>query len=207
MFRRRQRNAPRAGQPSIGFAEGLRDLDAYEGTFLTLGHLDDRPRGGYYFQLFLTPDRSRLVACFGVGPVPRRKTEGSPEDLLDRHRSWEQEPETTSTVDREYLLALLSPLYPAEIPLSAVAALEAGAPCQIETPVETVRMRSSFVRWESLSRKAGREWVTHAHGIRELEAYEDLFGAFGHIDDRPRGGYYFQLFLAGISPGSSRHSA
>lgn len=65
VFRRRQRNALRAGQPSIGFAEGLRDLGAYEGVFLALGYVDDRPQGGYYFQLFLTPDLSRLITGFG----------------------------------------------------------------------------------------------------------------------------------------------
>ncbi|QRP44312.1 hypothetical protein [Amycolatopsis sp. FDAARGOS 1241] len=76
VFRRRQRSALRAGQPSIGFDQGLRDLDAYEGAHLVLGHVDDRPRGGYYFQLFLTPDLSRLVACFGVKPSSRVRPVG-----------------------------------------------------------------------------------------------------------------------------------
>ncbi|MEV8612798.1 hypothetical protein AB0383_33540 [Amycolatopsis sp. NPDC051373] len=110
VFRRRQRNAFRAGRPSIGFAEGLRDLGAYEGVFLALGYVDDRPQGGYYFQLFLTPDRSRLVTCWGVKPSAR-----AAEQVLDRHRPRGRGLERRSTADRDRLLAMLAPLCPAEI--------------------------------------------------------------------------------------------
>ncbi|MFI5609204.1 hypothetical protein [Amycolatopsis sp. NPDC051903] len=46
VFRRRRRNGLRAGRPSIGFAEGARELDAYHGSLGALGHVNDRPRGG-----------------------------------------------------------------------------------------------------------------------------------------------------------------
>lgn len=66
IFARRERTTRRAGQGSIGFADGVRELREHEGEELVLAHIDDRPRGGYYLQVFLTPDLSRIVACFGV---------------------------------------------------------------------------------------------------------------------------------------------
>ena len=47
-------------------SEAVEALRAYEGTEVAIGYVGDRPRGGFYFQIFLTPDLARLVACLGV---------------------------------------------------------------------------------------------------------------------------------------------
>ena len=54
------------GHPSIGFTQALDDLDGHDGARLVLGFVDDRPRDGYYFLLFLSADRAELVACLGI---------------------------------------------------------------------------------------------------------------------------------------------
>ncbi|MEV4144028.1 hypothetical protein AB0J40_10195 [Amycolatopsis sp. NPDC049691] len=33
---------------------------------LARAQIDDRPRGGYWFEVFLTPGFDRVIACFGV---------------------------------------------------------------------------------------------------------------------------------------------
>ena len=76
LFGRRERTARRAGQPSVGFAESVHELGAYEGSHFVTGYIDDRPRGGYFFQLFLTPDQSSIVTCFGIRPSKKGRTEG-----------------------------------------------------------------------------------------------------------------------------------
>ncbi|UOX85287.1 hypothetical protein MUY14_26220 [Amycolatopsis sp. FBCC-B4732] len=73
LFARRERNSRNAGQPSIGFAEGVRALEAYDGPHCVIAYINDQPRGGYFFQLFLTPDVSGVITCFGVKPVPRKE--------------------------------------------------------------------------------------------------------------------------------------
>lgn len=69
IFGRRQRAAQRSGQPSIGFQRALNELRLFEGGELALGFIDDRRRGGYYFQLFLAPSMRSVVACFGIKPT------------------------------------------------------------------------------------------------------------------------------------------
>ncbi|WP_103353686.1 hypothetical protein [Amycolatopsis sp. CA-128772] len=66
-FRRRERHTHRTGQASAGFADAVADLEACPERELCLVFVDDRPAGGYWFSVFLTPDLSRVVACFGVG--------------------------------------------------------------------------------------------------------------------------------------------
>jgi len=66
IYERRERGTRRSGQASLGFPEALDSLRAYEGTELSIGFIDDRRRGGYYFQLFLNLELSSVVACFGV---------------------------------------------------------------------------------------------------------------------------------------------
>ncbi len=66
IYERRERGTRRSGQPSFGFAEALDALRAYDGAELAIGFIDDRRRGGYYFQLFLDPELGSVVACFGV---------------------------------------------------------------------------------------------------------------------------------------------
>ena len=74
VFGRRYRTVRRVGQPSVGFAEAVEALDDYEGTELAMGYVDDRPQGGYYYQLFLTPDLAQVVACLGVEKFSRRQS-------------------------------------------------------------------------------------------------------------------------------------
>ncbi|MFI1885613.1 hypothetical protein [Streptomyces jumonjinensis] len=66
IYERRERGTRRSGQPSLGFAEALNVLRSYDGTELAIGFVDDRRRGGYYFQLFLDSKCSSIVACFGI---------------------------------------------------------------------------------------------------------------------------------------------
>ena len=66
IYGRRYRTTRRVGQPSVGFSEAVEALRAYEGTEVAIGYVGDRPRGGFYFQIFLTPDLARVVACLGV---------------------------------------------------------------------------------------------------------------------------------------------
>ncbi|MGW5741484.1 hypothetical protein [Amycolatopsis sp. NPDC003861] len=101
----------------------------------------------------------------------------------------------TSDSDRERLGELLSGLAPAEIPLLALDALAAGANCEIEGPVGVLRMKSLFARRERNSRNAGQHSVGFVDGVRALKAYSGTHCVIAHIDDRPRGGYFFQLFL------------
>lgn len=68
IYSRRERHAHRAGQPSIGFTQAVASLREYGKGEVVIGSIDDRPRGGYYFQLFLSQDLSRIVACLGVKP-------------------------------------------------------------------------------------------------------------------------------------------
>jgi hypothetical protein len=65
-YRRRSRHVERTGQPSIGFPEAVERLAASTADRLAIGYVDDRPRGGYYFQVFLDPTGPTLVACLGV---------------------------------------------------------------------------------------------------------------------------------------------
>lgn len=69
IYGRRRRTVERAGQPSLGFDEALEGLAACEEATVAIGYVDDRVRGGWYFQMFLTADRARLVACLAVKPL------------------------------------------------------------------------------------------------------------------------------------------
>lgn len=73
IYERRERSTRRSGQPSIGFNEALVELRGYEGAELAIGFIDDRHRGGYYFQIFLNPGLTAIVACFGVKSTQGRQ--------------------------------------------------------------------------------------------------------------------------------------
>ena len=62
-----------ASSDSRSFADSVRALEAYEGLHCVIAYIDDRPRGGYFFQLFLTRDLSEMITCFGVKLVPEKK--------------------------------------------------------------------------------------------------------------------------------------
>lgn len=66
IYKRRERHTREAGIPTMGFAEAVKTLDALENEPLQIAGVrqTDPP---YYFQLFLTADRSAMVACIGVG--------------------------------------------------------------------------------------------------------------------------------------------
>lgn len=66
IYGRRERLTRRLSQPTLGFTEALDSLHAYDGAELAIGFIDDRPRGGYYFQLFLDLECSAVIACLGV---------------------------------------------------------------------------------------------------------------------------------------------
>lgn len=66
LYGRRENASRRAGQGSVDFEAALRALGAYPGEVLARAQIDDRSRGGYFFEVFLTPDFGRVIACFGV---------------------------------------------------------------------------------------------------------------------------------------------
>ncbi|SDI62839.1 hypothetical protein [Nonomuraea jiangxiensis] len=51
--------------PSLGFDEAVTQLDTCELQHLILGMVKST-EPAYHFQLFLSPDASRVVACLGV---------------------------------------------------------------------------------------------------------------------------------------------
>ncbi len=53
-------------QPTLGVSEALAALRSCDVAAVSIGFVDDRPNGGYYFLLFLKTDLSTVVACFGV---------------------------------------------------------------------------------------------------------------------------------------------
>ena len=71
LFTRRERHGRRGGQGSVGFETALRALGAYPDASLAWATIDARPRDGYLFELFLTPDLARVIACFGVARPSR----------------------------------------------------------------------------------------------------------------------------------------
>ena len=85
IYRRRHRTTRRVGQPSLGFADAVGALEAYDGAKISLGFIDDWPRDGYYFQLFLAPGLGQVVACLAVKQLPRASadnaTDGPWEDV------------------------------------------------------------------------------------------------------------------------------
>jgi hypothetical protein len=68
IYKRRRRHAERSGQSSIGFPEALEALENFKGRKISIGYVDDRPSGGFYFQIFVDLVSSDLVACLGVKP-------------------------------------------------------------------------------------------------------------------------------------------
>ncbi|MEV0309329.1 hypothetical protein [Nonomuraea fuscirosea] len=69
--RRRARLTRRMDIPSVGFDEAVTQLGACGFQRLILGIVRST-ESGYRFQLFLSPDASRVVACLGVSPQRQR---------------------------------------------------------------------------------------------------------------------------------------
>lgn len=68
IYSRRMRTMNRTGQPSVGVAEAVTDLKTCAETELLIGYVDERPEGGYYFQIFLASSCKKVISCLGVRP-------------------------------------------------------------------------------------------------------------------------------------------
>ncbi|MGV9374908.1 hypothetical protein ACWDRB_03800 [Nonomuraea sp. NPDC003707] len=64
-YRRRARLTRRMGNPSLGFDEAIARLGTCGLQHLLLGIVKST-ESAYNFQLFLSPDASRVVACLGI---------------------------------------------------------------------------------------------------------------------------------------------
>jgi hypothetical protein len=79
IYRRRERLTRRRGRCSLGFAEAVDDLSACELDQVLIGYVRcTAPL--YHFQLFVSPDETRIVACLGV-ELPPAGTTGTPPQL------------------------------------------------------------------------------------------------------------------------------
>ncbi|MEU4357396.1 hypothetical protein [Streptomyces virginiae] len=65
---RRMRRLQKLGKPSLGFPESLANLSEIGERDLLVGYVDDRNRGGYYFQLHLDPCPLKVIGCIGLKP-------------------------------------------------------------------------------------------------------------------------------------------
>lgn len=66
IYQRRERRNRISSQPSIRFHGAVDALRQYEYSELALGFIDDRGRGGSYFQLFMSPERTSIIAVLGI---------------------------------------------------------------------------------------------------------------------------------------------
>lgn len=80
LYGRREHSCRRAGQGSIGFEAAVRALCAHPGATLARVQIDDRSRARYLFEVFLTPDFTRVIACFGVARSSARREGVRPPD-------------------------------------------------------------------------------------------------------------------------------
>jgi hypothetical protein len=62
----RKRNLQRRGKRTVGFTETIASLRELGEQGLLVAYVNDRERGGYYFQLFLDPDSLKVIGCIGV---------------------------------------------------------------------------------------------------------------------------------------------
>lgn len=65
-YARRLRISQELNRPSMGFEEAVASLAASGDRELLIGYIDDRKREGYYYQLFLSSDLTRVIGCIGV---------------------------------------------------------------------------------------------------------------------------------------------
>ncbi|MEU6723171.1 hypothetical protein ABZ917_05600 [Nonomuraea wenchangensis] len=76
-YQRRARLTHRMDIPSLGFNEAVTKLDTCGLQHLVLGIVKDA-ESAYHFQLFLSPDASRVVACLGVSKQGERSARTTP---------------------------------------------------------------------------------------------------------------------------------
>ncbi|WP_344208124.1 hypothetical protein [Nonomuraea bangladeshensis] len=85
-YQRRARLTRRKNVPPLGFDEAVTQLEACELQHLILGIVRST-EPAYHFQLFLSPDASRVVACLGCQlqpPVAHRSPEHPQEVAVGR---------------------------------------------------------------------------------------------------------------------------
>lgn len=66
----RQRNLQRRGKQTVGFADTIASLRNLGEQGLLVAYVNDRERGGHYFQLFLDPAPLKVIGCIGVSTAP-----------------------------------------------------------------------------------------------------------------------------------------
>lgn len=66
LYGRREHTSRRGGVGSVDFEPAVRALCAYSGMTLARAQIDDRARARYFFEVFLSYDLTRVVACFGI---------------------------------------------------------------------------------------------------------------------------------------------
>ena len=71
IYQRRAHLTRRMGVPSLGFDEAVTQLGSCGLQHLILGIVEGA-ESDYRFQLFLSPDASRVVACLGVNKHQER---------------------------------------------------------------------------------------------------------------------------------------
>ncbi|GAA2878394.1 hypothetical protein GCM10020220_080260 [Nonomuraea rubra] len=78
IYQRRARLTRRMGIPSLGFDEAVTQLGACGLQHLILGIVKST-ESDYRFQLFLSPDALRVVACLGVSKQRERSAHTTPD--------------------------------------------------------------------------------------------------------------------------------
>ncbi|MGV9773377.1 hypothetical protein [Streptosporangium sp. NPDC003464] len=78
IYQRRARLTRRMDIPSLGFDEAVTQLCSYGLQHLILGIVKST-ESDYRFQLFLSPDASRVVACLGVNKQRARSACTAPD--------------------------------------------------------------------------------------------------------------------------------
>ncbi|MFI7135683.1 hypothetical protein ACIBQ1_59255 [Nonomuraea sp. NPDC050153] len=77
-YQRRARHTRRMGIPSLGFDEAVAQLDTCGLQSLILGVVKSA-ESAHHFQLFLSPDASRVVACLCVDNQWERSSRTTPD--------------------------------------------------------------------------------------------------------------------------------
>ncbi|MEW9530067.1 hypothetical protein [Microbispora sp. NPDC049125] len=65
VYRRRERLSRRRGISSVGFADAVVRLDTCDLEVVLIGYVES-VSPAYHFQIFLSADASRVIACLGI---------------------------------------------------------------------------------------------------------------------------------------------
>jgi hypothetical protein len=69
----REETARENGIPTLGYAEALHSLRVSDLEEVLVWAVTRHRDPAYHFQLFMSPDKSRVVACIGVSKDPQFK--------------------------------------------------------------------------------------------------------------------------------------